>query len=75
MLTKKRRKTLTHSYKEIESNQYIQYVFVDVTGKLKLRLNEHLEHSKYIYRFHSNEDLKDIFDKFGWDIMELHHKV
>ena len=46
-LTKKRTKTLTHTYKMVESNQHSKFVFADVNGNLKLRLNEPLEHNKY----------------------------
>ena len=71
LLTKKHTKALTHAYKMVESNQHIKCAFANVYGNLKLRLNEALERSKYTYTFLSIEDLKDIFDKFGWDIPEL----
>ena len=74
MLTKKRIKTLTHSYKMVESNQHIKLVLADISGNLKFRLNEPLERNKYTYTFHSIEDLEDIFDKFGWDIPELENE-
>ena len=58
----------------VESNQHIKFVFADVNGNLKLRLNEPLEHNKYTYAFHSIEDLENIFGKFGCDVPELDNK-
>ena len=67
--------TLTHGcvrqYKMVDSNQHINFVFADINENLKLKLNETLERSKYTHTFHSREDLEDIFDKFGWDKLEL----
>ena len=39
-LTKKRTKTLTQAYKMVESNQQVKFVFANINGNLKLRLNQ-----------------------------------
>ena len=71
LLTKKNTKTLTHAHKIVESSQHIKFVFAGVNDNLKLRLNEPLEHNKYV---NSTEDLKDIFDKLGWDVPQLNNE-
>ena len=69
-LTKKRTKTLTHAYKMVESIQQVKFVFADINGNLKLRLNQPVEHNKYTYTFDTIDDLEDLFERFGWDIPE-----
>lgn len=58
----------------VESNYHIKFVFADVNGNLKFRLDEPSESNKYTYTFYSIEDPKDIFDKFGLDMPELDNK-
>lgn len=58
----------------VESNHHINFVFADVNGNLKFRLDEPSESNKYTYMFYSIEDPKDIFHKFGLDIPELDNK-
>ena len=67
-LTKKRIKTLTQAYKMVESYQQVKFVFADINGNLKLRLNQPIEHNKYTYTFDTIVDLEDLFERFGWDI-------
>ena len=69
-LTKKRTKTLTQAYKMVESNQQVKFVFADINGNLKLRLNQPIEHNKYTYMFDTIVDLEDLFERFGSDIPE-----
>ena len=69
-LTKKRTKTITQAYKMVESNQQVKFVFADINGNLKLRLNQPIEHNKYTYTFETIVDLEDLFERFGWDIPE-----
>ena len=69
-LTKKRTKTLTQAYKMVESNQQVKFVFADINGNLKLRLNQPIEHNKYTYTFDTIVDLEDLFERFGWGIPE-----
>ena len=63
-----RTKTLTQAYKMVESNQQVKFVFADINGNLKLRLNQPIEHNKYTYTFDTIVDLEDLFERFGWDI-------
>ena len=69
-LTKKRTKTLTQAYKIVESNQQVKFVFPDINGNLKLRLNQPIEDNKCTYTFDTIVDLEDLFERFGWDIPE-----
>ena len=65
MLTKNRTKALTQAYKMAGSNEHVNFVFADVNGNLKFRLNEPSEHNKYTYMFHASELLEKIFEKLA----------
>ena len=54
----------------VESNQQVKFVFADVIGNLKWRLNQPIEYNKYTYTFDTIVDLEDLFERFGWDIPE-----
>ena len=55
----------TQAYKMVESNQQVKFVFANINGNLKLRLNQPIEHNKYTYTFDTIVDLEDLFERFG----------
>ena len=66
-LTRHRTKTIKYAHRITENNNNVKFVFADMNGNLKMRLNDKIE-NKYVHEFKSIQDLHKLFDRLNWDI-------
>ena len=66
-LTRRRRKTLTYAYKISDKLHNVNFIYADIHGNLKLRLNEPIN-NKIVYPFRDKQELLNLFKKFKWNI-------
>ena len=73
-LRKHRTRTIKYAHQITESNAEVKFVYADMNGNLKLRLHNSID-NKYVYEFRSKEKLHELFNKFDWEIPELHNQI
>ena len=67
-LTKKRSDLIKYAYSITEDKPLnLKFVFADINGNLKLRLEEPFD-NRYVYSFEDQDELHLLFQKFNWTL-------
>ena len=67
-LTKKRSDLIKYAYSITENTPpNLKFVFADINGNLKLRLEEPFD-NRYVYSFEDQDELHLLFQKFNWTL-------
>ena len=74
VINKHRTKTIKHAHQITENNAEVKFVYADMNSNLKLRLHNSIG-NKYVYKFKWKEELHELFNKFDWEIPELHNQI
>ena len=72
--TKHQTRTIKYAHQITENNAEVNCVNADMNGNLKLRLHNSIG-NRYVYDFKSKEELHELFNKFDWEIPELHNQI
>ena len=67
---------MTYAYKISDKLHNVNFIYADIHGNLKLRLNEPIN-NKIVYPFRDKQELLNLFKKFKWNIdgLELEEEV
>ena len=73
-LTKHWTRTFKYAHQITENNAKVKFVYADMNGNLKLKLHNSIG-NKCVYEFKLKEELHELFNKFDWEIPELHNQI